>query len=914
MTGRELPRWATWLLLAPYPPAFRREYGRDLATHLARQRREARYARPVVGSIRFLWEEGRDALATGLRLRGEALLRGRRGGTPVVPGGRTGGLGAALTGMGRDLRYGIRALSRSPGFVAVFVLTLGLGIGANTAMFSVVNGVLLRPLPHDGADRIVYLRHAAPLAAIDNALFSVPEIDDYRRGVEGLEGVAEFSALTFTLLGLEGPLRVRAGIVTGNYFPVMGLSAAVGRFIAPGDDGPEAPAVMVLTDEYWRRAFGADPAVVGRTLEMNGRSIIVVGVAEPSPPYPEQTDVYVNLAASPHHLDASMSHDRVHRMTEVFARMAPGATVEGVGAEVARVTRRIHADHPEAYDAGSGYMVRVTPLKDQLTARARPTFLLLLVTAFLVLGIACANLANLTLTRVLRRDNEFAVRVSLGGSRLAIRRQLLAESLLLALAGGLLGLLLAFVSLDVLVRFAQRFTSRASEITLDGTVLAYAMGVTVAASVFFTLFPALPGRESIGPLLKRAGGRVTVGGWAKRLQRGMVVAQIGTSCILLVGAGLLVRTMIHLNEVDPGFESTRVLAMEVPVSTAGRSGEEVRDRYREIRRTVEDLPEVEAAALTSIIPLAGMPGTFMARFEIDVEGHETVTGQPVPRADFRVVSPEYFHTLGVEVVAGRAFEPDDGEDGAAVVIINQAMAESYFGGESAIGRRIAWSDEVMRFLGVSHEMRTVVGVVEDTRDQGVDAPVAHTVYNPYPAVAWSGGLILRTAGDPHRVLPSVRRAILDIDAAQPIDNVATLEEFGREWVAPRRLNTVLLGAFGILATVIAAVGIGSVLAFSVRARVKEFGIRRAFGATGQEIRSEVIGEGLTLTGLGLGLGVGGSVLLTRLLEGLLVGVPTWDPVTYGLVAALLGGIAVLACWVPARRAARISPVEALTAE
>ena len=914
MNPRELPRWMSWILLAPYPAAFRREYGGDLTAHLDRQRREERYARPVLGGVRFLWEAGSDAMATGLRLRGEALLRGRRGSASLVRDRRTGGLGAAFAGMGRDLRHGIRTLSRSPGFVAVFVLTLGLGIGANTAMFSVVNGVLLRPLPHDGADRIVYLRHAAPLASIDNALFSVPEIDDYRQGVEGLEGVAEFSALTFTLLGLEAPRRVRAGIVTGNYFPVMGLSAAVGRSIVPGDDGPEAPAVMVLTDDYWRRAFGTDPAVVGRTLEMNGRSITVVGVAEPSPPYPEETDVYVNLAASPHHLDATMSHDRVHRMTEVFARMAPGATVEGIRAAVAGVTRRIHADHPEAYDAGSGYTVRVTALKDQLTARARPTFILLLVTAFLVLGIACANLANLTLTRVLRRDNEFAVRVSLGGSRLAIRRQLLAESLLLALAGGLLGLLLASVSLDVLVRFAQRFTSRASEITLDGTVLAYAMGVTVAASVFFTLFPTLPGRESIGPLLKRAGGRVTVGGRAKRLQRGMVVAQIGTSCVLLVGAGLLVRTMIHLNEVDPGFESTRVLAMEVPVSEAGRTGAEVRDRYREIRRTVEDLPEVEAAALANIIPLAGMPGTFMARFEIDIEGVEPVAGQPVPRANFRVVSPEYFHTLGVELVAGRAFESDDGDDGAPVVIINRAMAESYFGEESAVGRRIAWSDDVMRFLGVSHEMRTVVGVVEDTRDQGVDAPVAHTVYNPYPAVSWSGGLVLRTAGDPHRVIPAVRRAILDVDATQPIANVATLEEFGREWVAPRRLNTVLLGAFGVLATVIAAVGIGSVLAFSVRARVREFGIRRAFGATGREIRSEVLGEGLTLTGLGLALGVGGSILLTRLLEGLLVGVPTWDPVTYGLVAALLGGIAVLACWVPARRAARISPVEALTAE
>ena len=909
---RSLRPGLTRLLLWPYPASFRREFGPDLRSHLARQRREPRYAMPVLGLLLFLWEAGRDAVATGIRLRREEAVRARRADPdPVRP--PRGGIGPALGAMSRDLRHAVRNLSRSPGFVAVFVLTLGLGIGANTAMFSVVYGVLLQPLPHDDADRIVYLRHAAPLASIDNALFSVPEIDDYRRGVPDLTDVSEFSALTFTLLGDDTPRRVRAGVVTGNYFPVMGLDAAAGRTITAHDDGPDAAAVAVLTDEYWRRAFGADPGVVGRTLEMNGRSLTIVGVIEPSPPYPERTDLYVNLAASPHHLDAAMSHDRVHRMTEVFARLAPGATLEGVREQVRAVTARVQEAYPEAYDPGSGFTVQVTPFKDQLTARARPTFLLLLATASLVLAIACANLANLTLTRVLRRGGEFAVRVSLGGSRLAIRRQLLAESLILAVAGGVVGVLLAGVSLGVLVRFAGRFTSRAAEIGLDGSVLAYAMGVVLVASVFFTLVPTLPGRDSIAPLLRGAGGRVTSGGRARRLQKVMVVAQVGASCVLLIGAGLLLRTMAHLDRVDPGFEGTQVLAMEVPVDASGRTGEEVVARYEEIRRAVEAVPQVESAALTNLLPMLAMPGTFAAQFEIDVEGHEPVPGQPLPRANLRVVSPEYFHTLGIELLEGRAFDSSDGPE-APVVVLNRAMADTYFPEGNAVGRRIAWADDVMRFLGVGPEMRPVVGVFEDTRDRGVDVPAGHTMYNPYPAVRWSGGLVLRTAGDPHEVVPEVRDAILGIDRRQPIDNVATLADYAQEWVAPRRLNTVLLTGFGVLAAVIAAVGIGSVLAFSVRSRIREFGVRRAFGATGGEIRSGVIREGLLLTGIGLGVGVVGSALLARLLVGLLVGVPAWDPLTYGAAAVLLGAVAVAACWIPARSASRVSPVEALSSE
>jgi hypothetical protein len=395
------------LLLRAYPRWFRDEFGGELARHLTCQRTESRYRVLALGTARFWWDAGTDAVATGVTLRlgrvrerwatANGVRRSSGNGRAALGGGNElnrRGVGTMLDGISRDIRHATRGLTKNPAYALVFIVTLGLGIGANTAMFSAVNGVLLRPLPHQDGDRLVYLRHQAPLVGIQNALFSVPEIDDYRQGSPSLEAVAEFSALSFTMLGYDQPRRVRAGIVTGNYFEVMGLSATLGRTVGREDDGEDAPAVIVLSHAYWRTVFGSDPDIVGKTVEMNGRTATFVGVAEPAPPYPERTDIYVNMAASPHHLDASMNHDRIHRMTEVFARLSTQATIESARTEVSAITSRIHADHPEAYDAGSGFEVTVTALKAQLTARARPTLLILLGTAFLVLIIACARLCQ----------------------------------------------------------------------------------------------------------------------------------------------------------------------------------------------------------------------------------------------------------------------------------------------------------------------------------------------------------------------------------------------------------------------------------------------------------------------------------------------------------------------------------------
>jgi len=816
-----------------------------------------------------------------------------------------------LDGARRDLHHALRGLTRNPGYAAVFVVTLALGIGANAAMFSAVNGVLLRPLPHENGDRLVYLRQSAGAIGQDNTTFSVPEIEDYRRGAPSLDAVAEFSALTFTMLGTDVPRRVRAGIVTGNYFEVMGLSATLGRTIGREDDGPDAPAVVVMSDAYWRSVFGADPGILGRTVEINGRTATFVGVVEPAPPYPERTEIWVNMATSPHHLDATMTHDRVHRMTEVFARLAPGATVESARAEVSSIFRRIAAEHPEAYDAASGYAVSVTPLKAQLTARARPTLLLLLGTATLVLVIACANLANLTLTRVLRREHELAIRVSLGASRGALRRELLVESLLLTLLGAGLGLLIASVSLDLLVAFAERFTSRASEIRLDAPVFGFALLAAVTATAFFTVLPPLPSNEGVGGGLTRAGARATGGSGAKRTQRALVVAQIATSFVLLIGAGLLGRTLLHLNRVETGFDTRQVLSMDIPPNGILVRTDALRNRYLAILDDVRAIPGVEKAALASQVPLTG--GAF--RLDVAVDGHVPMQGAPEPMAEFRVVSPDYFAAAGIEVLRGREFVSTDVEEAQGVVVINESMARAYFPDRDPIGGRVAWRDELAaRFMGIGPEWRTVVGVVEDTRDRGPDAEATPTVYNPYPQIRLAGALLVRTAADPTTLVADIRRTILSHDPEQPVENVATLEALGSRSMAPRRLNATLLGGFALLAVLIAGVGIAGVLAFNVGSRTREFGVRSALGAARHRIWAGVLAEGVGLAALGVAIGCVTALGLTRFVAGLLVGVPALDPVTFVAVGLLLGGIAVAAAWWPAWRAARVSPIEALGAD
>ena len=806
-----------------------------------------------------------------------------------------------------DLRYAIRSLSRSWGFSALVVVTLGLGIGANTAVFSALRGVLLRPLPHRSGGELVYLRQSAELTGEDNVRFSVPEVIDYRDGATLLTGFAEFSAMTFNMIGHTEPVQVTTGIVTGNYFDVLGLGAIAGRTFDAREDGPAAEPAKVLTHEYWMRMFGGAPDVVGRRVRVNGQALAIVGVLQPAPHYPQRTDVFVNMVTSPHHLSATMVQGRTHRMTEVFARLTAGTNVAQANAELAGITSRVHDDHPDAYETGAGYQVVATPLREVLTGEARLTLQLLMATTLLVLLIALANVANLMLMRLVGREQELAVRWSLGAGAWRLRRLLLMESGLLAVAGAGLGLLLAWPAVGLLVRLAERLTPRAAEIRVDGAVLGFTVVVALAVACALAFAPSLGRLRTLGTSAALKDGRATPGGSRRRAQRGLVVAQLAVTAVVLTTAGLLARTLLQLQAVDPGLEPEGVLTMEVPIEGAGRSPGDVLTLYEEMRRRMAALPGVVGVALGSNVPLRS--SDFM--LDVAVDDRPLRPGEPTPRAEYRTASPEYFEVAGIPLLRGRAFVSTDRGETERVAILTQSLADRLFPDRDPIGRRVAWTGDVLRFIPVSGDWRTVVGVVGDTRDGGPDVEPSPVVYQPFAQEVFTGAVLIRTRSAPGALAPAAAGVIRELVPDQPIVNVMTLDDVRRQPVASQRLNALLLICFAGLALLIAGVGVAGMLAFSVARRTGEIGIRMSLGAdTGQVLRL-ILGEGGVLVAWGLAAGVAGSLLAGRLLAGLLFGVPPHDPLTLVAVVALMSAVGVGASAVPALRAARVDPARAI---
>lgn len=808
------------------------------------------------------------------------------------------------------MRYALRSLAKSPGFSALVIVTLALGIGANTAVFSVLRGVMLRPLPHEDGERLMYLRQSAELQGLDNALFSVPEIVDYREASTSLTGFAEFSAMPFNMLGGERPVQVQAGIVTGNYFDVMGLDAVLGRTLNAGDDGPEADPVMMLTYDYWTNAFGADQGVLGRVLRMNGRSVTIVGVAEPAPPFPGDTDIFTNMVTSPHHLDATMVHGRTHRMTEVFARLTPGATVQQAEAELDAIAARVHADHPDAYDPGAGYEIDITPLRAALTAEARQTLWLLMATAALVLLTACANVGNLVLARFLEREREITMRWALGAGRARLRALLLTETGILAVAGAALGLVLAFGGLDLLVGFAARFTPRASEIEIDGAVLLFTLVVATGSALAFAYAPSLRSPDGGGMDLLRTGSRAS--GAGQKLQRGLIVAQVAAAVTVLTAGGLLARTLLTLNAVETGVEVENTLTMQVPGASDGSRPDEVLRLQEGMRDRIASLPGVEAVGVGLNVPLR--PSGIL--LEIRAEGHPNEAGAPPPMAEYRAATPEYFRAAGMRVLAGRGFEDTDVTDGAPVAILNETLTRRLFGDDDPIGQRVAWTGDVLQFIGMEGGWMTVVGVVNDTNDEGPAEAPPPALYHPLAQNElgyFPGGFVIR-ASNAAALAADAERIVREMAPQSPIEGVATLEQIREETVASQRLNAYLVGAFGLLALVIAAVGIAGVLAFLVARRTTEIGIRMSLGAARSRVLGMVLADGGRLLAAGIVLGLVASVLVARLLEGLLFGVAPVDPVTFSFVSALMVAVGLGACAFPAQRAAAVDPLVAMREE
>jgi putative ABC transport system permease protein len=814
----------------------------------------------------------------------------------------------AAAALAQEMRIGLRSLLRAKGLSATVVVTLALGIGANAAIFSVVRGVLLRPLVNRDEDRLIYIRQSAPGIGAENTTFSVPEVNDFKARVTAIGAFGDFSTVEFTMIGLGGePRTVKAGVVGGSFFEVMGLRPVLGRLLNAHDDGPKAAGAAVLTHRFWTASLNSDPTVIGRTIRLGPRTATVIGVLEPAVPYPADTEIIANVVTSPHHLGATMVTSRTHRMTELFGRLAPGVSLEAARAELNAVHAAIVREHPEAYSERADVQLRVAKLRDQIVAPARTILVVLLVAAGIVFVIACSNVANLILARSVRREGELAVRAALGASHGALRRTLLAESLVLCGAGAVLGVAIARPLVAVVARYASRFSVRALEVTVDVSLLWVGAGLATAAAVLLAYIPRLPSaRASAGLGLASGNVRITPG--TNRRLRIFATAQIAFSFVLLAGAATLLATLVALQTADTGYNMRQVLAFNIPTAATGVAGPKVMDFYEEATRRIAALPGVVGVATGSFVPWRDA-GSF-PRFQFTVEGYTPADGEENPHARLRIVAPRFFAVLGVPMLAGRDFTDDDRAGSEPVVIVSQSVAQRLFPNGDAVNRKLWWTDGLFG----KPQPRRIVGVVADVDDENVVPGPVLTIYHPVRQIGVAGRLFVHAAGDPYALVPAVTRVIREMSKDQPVERAATLEDVRAEVLAPERLNAFVLSGFAGIALLIAVVGVAGVLAFSVSARTREFGVRLAIGSTPLHLLLRVVSEGAFIVAVGLVAGLAGGYAFAGAAATFFdnVRLPGVLPVLGA--AAVLVAAAVVASLMPAARASRVDVVQALRSE
>jgi putative ABC transport system permease protein len=809
----------------------------------------------------------------------------------------------------QEIRIGLRSLLRTRGLAVTVIVTLALGIGANAAIFSVVRSVLLSPLVNRDADRLLYIRQTARGIGTEDLTFSMPEIGDLKARVKSISAFGDFSTVDFTLVGFgDQPRVVTAGVVNGSFFDVMGLRPALGRLINAGDDGPKAAPVAVLTHRFWATALHSDPTVVGKVIRLGPGNATVIGVLEPSVPYPAETQVIANIVTSPHHLGATMQEERWHRMTELFGRLAPGATLEGARAELKAVHASMVHAHPESYSTAARIGIEVKTLRDQLASPARTILLLLLAAAAIVFVIACSNVANLILGRSVRRESELAVRAALGASRGALRRTLLAESLVLCVAGAALGLVLAKPLVAVAARYAARFSVRALESTVDGSVLGLGAALAVVAAVLLAFVPRLPSfDQSSAPNPAVGGVRITPG--TNRRLKIFAATQIACSFLLLVGAGMLVATLSAMSTANTGYDMRRVLAVDVPPPASGAGGEATDHFVQEATRRIGALPGVEDVASGMVVPWRDSVGSVL-KLQFGFEGYQPTKGEDNPSCMFRPISPRFFAVLGVPLVAGRDFTDHDGPDAEDVAIVSQSVAQRLFRNGEAVNRHL-WLDSR---TGLEPKPRRIVGVVADVDDMNVVQVPTMTVYLPWRQFGEPGRLFVRAAADPYALVPLVTRTIHDLSADQAVERPSTLEDVRTQVLTPQRLNAFVFSAFGGIALLIAVVGVAGVLAFSVGARTREFGIRLAVGCEPRQLRRRVLGEGAVIAAAGIVAGGLGGFALAWIASRLFGATQMPGLLPIAGAAALLAAAAILASLLPAVRASRVDVIQALRSE
>jgi putative ABC transport system permease protein len=806
----------------------------------------------------------------------------------------------------QDVRFGVRMLLKTPGFTLVAVVALALGIGANTAIFSVVNKVLLQPLPFAQPERLVTIHSRDERDGSLGQAFSYPNFEDLRAQRQVFEGVAAYSRAGAFLLGREEPEQLRGLVVSADLFSMLDARPTLGRVFTAAEDKPGGERVIVLSDALWRQRFNADPNIVGQAITLTSGPVTVVGVMPPGFKYPVdegKVEYYMPLAAS---ISPGSITARGAVFLSLVARLRPGLTLQQAQAETTRVAKQLSTQYPDSNTA-LGFMLK--PLHEDLVGDVRPALYVLLGAVGFVLLISCANVANLLLARSAARQKEIAIRTALGASRWRIVGQLLVESLLLALAGGGLGLLLALWGLDLLIAASPADIPRLREVSLDPTVLAFTFGVALLTGVIFGLAPALQAAKTdFNDALKEGGRSGTEGLRHNRLRATLVITEVALSLVLLVGAGLLLQSFWRLLKVDPGFRPERVLAADVLVRT--KQFPEPAQRaafFQQVLQRVGAVPGVEAVGGVNPLPLGGN----FESYSFGIEGQTYPRGEE-PAADYRIITPDYFRAMTVPVRQGRAFTERDTDKAPPVIIVNETFARRFFAGADPVGKRLT--------LGTGEDNdnapREIVGVVGDVRHAGLDAETTPEMYVPYlqtPPVRLT--LVTRTtAADPTSIAASVRGAIREVNAEQPVYNVRPMTQLLAESVARRRFNMMLLGTFAGLALTLAALGIYGVMAYSVTRRTHELGIRLALGAQRSDILKLVVGQGMLLVGAGAVLGIVAALLVTRLMVSLLFGISALDPLTYIGVALVLALVALVACLIPARRATKVDPMVALRYE
>jgi predicted permease len=814
----------------------------------------------------------------------------------------------------RDLKVAIRSLWRVRTLWFTVAITLALGIGANAAIFSVVRTVLLRPLVNRDEDRLLYLRQSAPGIKQENATFSVPEIDDLGKGLKTITNLGTISPIDFTIVGLGTPRDVDAGVVDGHYFEVMGLRPVLGRLLGPSDDGPNAAGAIVLTYKFWKTGLHGDPSVLGKNVRLESccgsRMATIVGVLEPSVPYPVETEFIANVVTSPHHLSATMVTGREHRMTEVFARLAPGATLEQARSELKTRYSAIEAAHPDVYKPEDHFQISATRMHDQINSRANTILWVLFAASGLLFVIACSNVANLVLARTVRREAELSVRSALGANTAALRRALLAESLVLCGSGVIAALFLAWPTVAVLGRYAGRFSVRADGLKLDSNLVWFGIALALLAAVFLAYIPRLPeGNAPLSAGLTSGGTRVTSGSHRLRV---FAVLQITASFLLLTGAAVLMRTLYTLEQTRTPVDAAHVLAFNLPVMTYGRTPQQVHDFYRDVQRRVSALPGVVHASTGFSVPWRDEQGLGIS-FTFAAQGAAAKNGIDW-RAKFRTVSPGYFETLGLPVVAGRDFRDTDKDGAERVVIISQSLANTLFPGENPLNRELRWTDGVMKFIGISFDPRRIVGVVPDLDDENIIPNPSMMVYQPTDQEGWAGRLLVRTQGDPYALAPAITRTVHGISMEEPVEHISTLQDIRAEVLTPDRLNAVVFGGFAAVALLISVVGVAGVLAFSVSGRTREFGIRMALGAEPKNILTDVLLQGLTIAGIGVSAGIVCGIVFAAAIGRYVAEVHLPGLLSFSVSAFIILAAAVIASAVPAARAASVNAVEALRSE